>query len=80
MTWHIGIMETETLTWYALGGTPQETKEACLNWWNYRQKELAYHRPGFEPTYFESIEELEQNYDIVIIELAPGQCKRYGID
>ena len=69
----VGEMESESFSWIALGTTEEETKGAIKEAWNRNQQSLEQH--GYTPYYFNTIEELEEEYDITITKLAPGSCE-----
>lgn len=71
---YIAMMDSESKTWMALGGTSEEAQGALLNEWNAQQRELYARGYIEEKALFESVEDLEEEYEIVIINVPRGGC------
>lgn len=71
---YIATMDSESKTWIALGGTTEEAKGAILNKWNYEQREMVARGYLEEATIFESVEDLEEEYEINTVNVPRGGC------
>ena len=74
----IATMETESYTWMSLGETEEQVKQAILDRWNKRQlqaKQSMKDLLGFEPTFYKTVEEMENDYSILCKDIEPGQCE-----
>ena len=69
---YVAIMDSESFEWMALGTTEEEAREAILTAWNNAQSRLV--KMDWEAYFYESVEALEEDYEIRIEELTPGQC------
>lgn len=69
---YVATMDSESFEWMALGTTEEEAKEAILKAWNDAQNTLV--SMGWDGNFYESVEDLEEDYEIRVEELTPGQC------
>lgn len=69
---YVAMMDSESFEWMALGTTEEEAKEAILKAWNDAQNTLV--SMGWDGNFYESVEDLEEDYEIRVEELTPGQC------
>jgi len=68
----VAMMESESRSWVALGKTEKEAKNAILAEWNELQRMLGNH--GFNNNWCESVEELEEWYQVTVVRLDAGEC------
>lgn len=69
---YVAMMASESRDWISLGKTREEAKDALLKAWNDRQHKLEGR--GWNTYYFETSEELEEEYGINVMALAPGMA------
>lgn len=78
---YVAMMESETMSWMALGTTREEAKEAILKKWNEHMDRVAkydnYGHYDWESNKYDSVEMLEMDYDICSIRLNPGECEAW---
>lgn len=68
----VAMMESESRSWVALGKTENQAKNAILTEWNEFQRRLGNH--GFDNNWCESVEALEEDYEITVVRLNAGEC------
>ena len=77
----VAMMESESMSWMALGNTEDEAKEAILKKWNDHMTRLAemdmYEHFDWESNKYESVEAMEWDYEITTVRLAPGECEAW---
>ncbi len=71
----VATMESESLSWVALGNTENEAKYALAKRWNERQMHLVQNGIIDEPWLIGNPKHLEEEYGINIWQLEPGECK-----
>ena len=78
---YVAMMESESMSWMALGNTEDEAKEAILKKWNEHMDNLAkydnYGQYDWESGKYESVEMMEMDYDICVMGLTPGVCEAW---
>lgn len=78
----VAMMDSESRTWVALGKTEAEAKNAILAEWNELQRKMEDNRwmrdfdrgGGF---YYDTAEDLEEDYQITVVELKAGECQHW---
>lgn len=79
---YVAMMDSESRTWVALGKTEAEAKNAILTAWNEHQQTMESNRwmRDFENDggfYYETAEDLEEDYQITVVELKAGECQHW---
>ena len=71
----IAQMDSESLSWLAIGETEDEALEALRKRWNERQRKLLQDGWINKPDIVGRISVLEEWYGINVTELKPGECE-----
>ena len=69
----IATMESESLSWTALGTTERAAKNALLDGWNTHAAEML--KQGVNVPMCRSFAQLENMYSIYFTDIRPGECK-----
>ena len=71
----VATMESESLSWMALGETEEDAENAILEKWNLHQRNLVNNGWKNSPDYYMSAKRLEEEYGITVTELEVNECK-----
>ena len=73
----VATMESENKSWIALGETIEEAKDAILEKWNDDQRDMVQRGWLNSPTYFRSVNKLDEEYGIIVQAIELGECRVY---
>lgn len=71
---YVGVMQSESKEWVALGNTEEEVLEAIRRKWNKVQR-IMKQNGGINREYiYANVNDLNDDYGVSIYELNPGEC------
>ena len=71
---YIGVMQSESKEWVALGNTEEEVLEAIRRKWNKEQRIMKQNGWINREYIYAKVDDLNDDYGVSIYELNPGEC------